>query len=226
MKEVVVLGGGDSINDGIDKGLWDKIKDKNIWSLNSIFKIMPYIPTRQVWVDVSFFKHEAHNIQVLGKKGVKLHCKRHLYYSFLGDSIKQHDAFRDTEILEDNSMKEISHVFMGGHGLVGIFALSLAIREEYDTIYLLGYDWGSLSNEHRKTHCYQDKIKELNIRSTGAGKPGIYLNTDDSPNKNILDFNMYDKEKAKIYNVSPLSHITNFEKIDYLEFFRRISNEV
>ncbi|KKN07092.1 hypothetical protein LCGC14_1070600 [marine sediment metagenome] len=222
MKEVILLGAGDSITEGLEKGLWNKIKDKEIWSLNSMFKIMPYIPTRQIWVDRTFFIKSSGEIQQLHKKGVELHCKKHNYYAFIGDMVKQYDAVREREFFKDNKIGDVSHVYFGGHGLVGIFALSIAIREKYEVIYLLGYDWGSISIDQRKTHCYQDKIKELNIYSTGAGNPEIYINTDGTPNKWIKDWEVFEKEETKIYNVSPLSHINNFQKLNYEEFFEKI----
>ncbi|KKK81950.1 hypothetical protein LCGC14_2808260, partial [marine sediment metagenome] len=117
-KEVILLGGGASITDGIDLGLWNKIRDKEIWSLNSIFKIMPYIPKRQIWVDRTFFNKTAAEIQQLHKKGVELHCIQNKTYAFLGDMIKQYSAVREKEFFKVNKIGEVSHVFFGGHGLV------------------------------------------------------------------------------------------------------------
>ena len=222
MKSCIILCSGESLNEGIDLGLWKQIKGKDIWGLNSIFKYMPYNPTRQLWVDVSLFRHEAHNLQLMQKAGVQLHCKYHIHYAFLGDIINQHQCCREREFYSKNKMKDVSHLFIGQMGLVGFFATSLAIKEGYETIYLLGSDWGTKSNYERKTHCYQDKIKDLNIKSSGAGNPGIYLDTHDKPNKKIQDWKIYLKEDVKIYNVSPNSNIECFEKIDYPTFFKKL----
>lgn len=223
MKECIILYSGNSINDGIEQGLWSKIKGKDIWSLNSIFKLLPsdLIPTRQLWVDASFFRHESHNIQILHKKGTKLHCKRSPKYAFIGNMINQHDVCREREFYKEK-MEKVSHIFIGGHGLVGVFALSLAVKEKYDTIYALGMDWGTTNVNIRKTHCFQDKMKDLNIYCTGAGNPEIYLNQNNTPNKWIKDFEIFGKEDTKIYNVSPKSNINTFEKIDYSTFFKKI----
>ena len=51
MKSVVIVGGGNSVREGIEKGLWDKIKDKKVWALNSCFVFMPFMPKRILWVD-------------------------------------------------------------------------------------------------------------------------------------------------------------------------------
>jgi len=223
MKSVIILGAGTSIEDGISKGLWEKIKGKEIWSLNSIYRIFPsdLLPTRQLWVDISFFRRNGAAIQNMSKKGVILCCKRHAHYAFFGDIIQQYDVCREKEFYKEK-MEKVSHIFIGANGLVGMFALSLAVREKFDIAYILGFDWGSTSIANRKTHCYQDKIKELNIYSTGAGNPEIYLNQNNTPNKKIKDFDLYNKEDCKIVNVSPSSHIYQFEKIDYSEFFKRI----
>jgi len=42
-EEVIILGGGYSVKEGIEKGLWNKIKDKNVWSLNYVFLTMPFL---------------------------------------------------------------------------------------------------------------------------------------------------------------------------------------
>jgi len=38
MKECIIVGAGYSIKEGLEKGLWAKIKGKEVWSLNSAFK--------------------------------------------------------------------------------------------------------------------------------------------------------------------------------------------
>jgi len=232
MKSCAIIGGGYSINDGIQLGLWDKLKKSNIeiWSVNSAFKAMPFLPTREIWVDVNFFRHGVVELQKLYDQGVILMCKKHNHYTFLGDRIKQFECCRQREFYKEG-MKTVSHVFIGGHGLSGIFALSLAVLEDYNICFALGFDWGSPSNEIRKTHFYQDKfpiITNLNdsknseneIYSHGAGKPGIYLREDNKPNRHIKDFDLFLNEKMKIYNVSPSSNLYQFEKIDYPTFFK------
>jgi hypothetical protein len=222
MKSVIIVGGGSSIQEGIDKRLWDKIKGREVWSLNSAFRTMPYNPTRQLWVDYRFFEHNAHYIQVMGSQGVKLTCKAHRKYAFIGDVVEQKECCRQREFYGEG-MKNVPLVFIGGHGLSGCFALSLAVLEDYDIAYILGYDWGTTSVNQRKTHYYQDKIKDLNIYSRGAGNPEIYL--EKLGKIFIKDFDLYLKEKIKIYNVSPNSNLYQFEKIDYDNFFERIANE-
>ncbi len=225
-KKVILVGAGCSITEGIEQGLWSKIKESSIeiWSLNSAFLTMPYLPSKQLWVDYGFFKHQIAKLQEIQQKGVEMICKRHPKYGFLGRAITQYDGCKQREFYK-TKMKEVSHMFIGLHGLVGTFALSVAVVRGYDLIYLLGYDWGNDSIDNFKTHYYQDKIKNLNIKSLGAGKPNIYLEANDKPNKHIKDFDIYKKEDCEIINVSPNSNLYQFPKIDYPEFFRRINNE-
>lgn len=219
-KECVILGAGNSISEGISKGLWAKIKGKEIWSLNSAFKTMPYLPSKELWVDAAFFTHEVGNLQKLWSQGVELIAKEHKKYKPFRDRIKQYTICRDLEFYGKELMKNINLIFTGGHGFVGIFALSLACKMEYNIIYLLGYDWGTINMDHHKTHYYQDDIKRLNIHSAGAGQPEIYLGPEGK--RFLKEFKVYKIEKSKIYNVSLISNITEFEKISWEVFFEKI----
>jgi len=118
--------------------------------------------------------------------------------------------------------KTDNEVFFGRMGLSGLFALSVAIKEGYDRCFVLGFDFGSVTNSNT-THWYQDKIKELNIKSNGAGNPGIYLNKG-KLKEEVWDFSYYDTWKNKIYNVSPLSKIPNLNKINYQQFYELIKD--
>jgi len=217
MKTLILLGAGNSIKEGIDKGLWDKIKHIEKWSLNSMFKIMPYLPNREIWVDKKFFEQTVVELQKLSQKGVKMITRNNTRYAEL-DSIIQYEGTR--EILKWNKEKKV--LYMGQMGLTGIFALSLAIIEGYEEIYLLGYDFGNTSIKDKQTHIYQDKLKELKIYSTGSGNPEVYRNDKDQVKNEVEDFNVFLQEKTKIYNISLTSNINCFEKLSYDEFFSRI----
>jgi hypothetical protein len=217
MKKLILLGAGNSIKEGLEKDLWNKIKHIEKWSLNSMFKIMPYLPDREIWVDKKFFEQTVVELQQLSLKGVKMITRNNTRYAEL-DSIIQYEGTR--EILKWN--KENKVLFMGQMGLTGIFALSLAIIEGYEEIYLLGYDFGNTSIKDKQTHIYQDKLKALRIYSTGSGNPEVYRNDKDQVKNEVEDFNVYLHEKAKIYNVSLNSNIKIFPRISYDEFFSKI----
>ncbi len=219
MREVIIVGAGASLKNGIEKNLWVKIKGKTIWSCNSIFKIMPYLPTRELWVDRKFFELTISELQVLGQKHkVELVAKKDPRYAIIPEII-QYEGSR----LPETCSKEKKILYTGRIGLVGLFALSLAVYEDYERIWLLGFDFGPTSLTDTNTHVYQDKIKELNIYSTGAGRPVVYFRKDGKIKDEVNDFKFYLKDKEKIINVSPNSNIPFFEKIDCDTFFKRIS---
>jgi len=125
--------------------------------------------------------------------------------------------------------------------LVGIWALSLAVSLGFKEIYLLGYDCGEVNGQ---THFYQGVIdvkKTIPIyikgkrvenrevfrgigkyedgKRTGRYKTGTYNNKE--INKRYFDPFLKEKD-VKIYNVSPESAITSFEKIDYDIFYNKV----
>lgn len=226
MKSVIILGGGYSVHEGIELGLWKKIKDKEIWSINSSFKAMPYLPKREIWVDIGFFKHEANNLRDLHHQGVELVTRDRHNYRVLSKQIK---LYGSTRVIEEYYGKEAiikDKIFYGRMGLAGQFALSLAVADNYDTIYLLGYDFGSKRNSIKLTHWYQKDINKLDIYSTGAHRPEVYLQKNDKPRLEIEDWEVYKKEEGiNIFNVSIESHLEVFSRITYNTFFKLLEEE-
>ncbi len=210
----IIFGGGQSIREGINLGLFEYIKDKEVWSINFAYKTMSFLPKREIWIDRSFFTNNITELQNLYKQGVKCYAKLHSKYA----DIPEITTYETTKIPQEYGNEK--KVFVGTMGITGYFALSLAVREKYKTIYLLGYDFGLIEGE-TKTHYYQD---ELQVQSTGVGRPELYKAEN---NRNIIrpdvrDFDLYNSETSKIYNVSPKSNIKSFERINYLTFFEKI----
>ena len=223
-KRVILIGAGSSLKEGIDNGLWDKIKNEQIWSLNSIFKIMPYLPSVELWVDFDFFKHEAENLKKLHQSRVELITKDYRKLAYFTGIITQYETTRDEEKYFGKKALEKKLMYTGQMGFVSQFALSIAIARKYDEIYLLVYDFGPASLEDKNTHVFQDQMKELNILATGAGRPNVYLQQDGQPRREIREWDIYNRETdIKIYNVSLKSNIPYFEKISYIKFFELIS---
>lgn len=212
MKDVIILGGGKSILEGIETGLWNNIKDKEVWSLNFAYKMMPFIPTREVWVDTTFWKNNISELEMLSKKGTKCHCKKNDRYNFINDII-QHEITRKVE-------EKDTRLFIGAMGLCGMFALSLAISEKFERIFLLGYDWGTTKISDTHTHFYQGQ-SGIEYSSRGVGRPEVYLSNTSNPKKDVNEFDIY-KDHKEIYNVSMNSHIVSFPKITYQEFYDKI----
>ena len=138
-KRVIIIGGGVSFEEGITKGAWDKIKGEECWSLNYSHLWMPFLPKREIFVDNSFFKNNTADIIDLHNKGVEVHCRYNKTFGVtLGDWVHQYKITKDRgAFLGDKVFEsEKQELFYGGMGLCGNFALSLAIAEKREEIYL------------------------------------------------------------------------------------------
>jgi hypothetical protein len=217
MKRVVICGAGVSVKEGISLGLWEKIRNEEIWSINFVFLTMNFLPKREIWIDVAFFKNNIDKLQELYKRGVICCAKKHPKYATIPE-IKTYETTRNIHEAKDK-------VFIGSMGLSGFFALHLACLENYDEINLLGFDFGVVGNPlDRQTHYYQNEL--TNIQSSGVGHPELYLSDDRKSIKpQVKEFEFFLSYPSKIYNVSPQSNIQCFEKISYEQMFERIKNE-
>lgn len=211
-KSVIILGGGASVKEGIALGLWNKIKEANIeiWSINFAFMTMPYLPHRELFLDISFFRKYIIELQKLNKQGVKLYTKKHSNFIQIPE-INTYNCTRNI-----NQANDLDKIFIGNMGLSGIFALSLACKEKYNNIYLLGFDYGTAEIKNRTTHYYQEKLK---VESKGFGRWDIYRDRNGNVNRDVKDFEVFLSNKDKIYNVSPNSLIPYFKKLTYEELF-------
>lgn len=226
MKTVIIVGGGSSVKEGLEHNLWEKIKGNTIISLNSVFKMMPYLPTIQIWVDKEFFRHDMDNLQQLHLQGVELVAKFHPWLKPYSNYIELWDTSREAVNYHGKDAFNKKIIFYGSMGLSGTFAISYSIAMGYDNIYLLGFDFGTNNLENKDTHWYQNQIALKNIYSTGASHPEVYLTPNGKVNRFIEDFKLFTKETdIKIWNVSVNSNIPYFPKISYKQFFERIKDE-
>lgn len=219
----VLIGSGASLQEGIDKDLWDKIRNEDTWSCNSIYKIMPYLPKKEVWVDRDFTNHELDNLQKLWESNqVELITKSYNKIKYLTKYITQYDSSREVQDYHGRQAIEKNMIYYGAMGFCGQFAISVAVARGYNEIFLLGYDFGSPSLDNRNTHVFQDKILELNIMASGAGRPEVYLDKTQGgkPFRHIEDWGIYLREaNLKIWNVSMISNLNFYEKITYEKMF-------
>jgi len=223
MNRVVLVGGGFSIEEGIEKGLWDKISKEKVWSCNYAFMTMPFLPEKEIWVDIQFYRHNTEELQALHEKGVKLHTKKHPTYAGVQEYLQLHESTREHQHYYGQEALEKNMLYYGQMGLSGMFALSLAIALKTPEIYLLGYDFGTPSLKDVNTHYYQKDLKH--VFSTGMMHPDVYRDPNNEIKSFLNDFKVYLRETdIKIWNVSPNSNIPFFEKINYDQFFERIKD--
>jgi hypothetical protein len=219
MKECIIIGGGSSVKEGIALGLWENIKDREIWSINFTYLFMPYLPKRELFYDTCFFKNKIVELQKLQEGGVELISKDAPIYDAYKGKVRVFSVCRVSKDWTDTNL------FVGQLGLSGTMSLSLAIQERYDKIYLLGYDFGTPTYEDKNTHYYIDQVTEKNIKSSGIRNNSIYLETNNGMKPGVRDYEAFLPFKDKIVNVSPKSNIPYFERVDYQEFFRRIQTK-
>jgi hypothetical protein len=233
MRSCIIIGGGRSVRAERDD-LWYNIhKHENVWTLNFVFKFMPYLPKAIVWYDYLFAKRVYYDLMNAHQcvNAIRRICALtpqytdEFFYSSGWRAFEAYTATHKAENFKGLDSKSLNMVYSGKHRLSGTFALSLAVCE-VDTVYLLGYDFGVFGD---KTHWYQEEAKLLNIESSGFNNHAVYLKpkTDvklNQPNDFIKDFDVFTTIPKKIVVVGQ-SNLYQFEKIDYKEFYERIANE-
>jgi len=227
--QLIIIGGGDSISDGIKEGLWKKIHGRFVMGLNYSYLFFPD-STFHCFVDDKFYTANKYK-----DKLEKL--------PLIVGQEKQFKKLPNTELLKCH-YKYTRDMRKGVYkaSLVGLFGLTLGIHLlDVGEIFLLGYDFGERrTKDHTKfmrsaielhkvmvkdssgrarTHFYQGKVKHR-----GIGKITYYNSKDRAEH----DFGVYkDEKKVKIYNVSLISKIPDdlFEKIDYQGFFKKLDSK-
>lgn len=225
--ELIIIGGGASIKKGLTLGLHDTLRNRFTCGCNYAFNYFKDC-TYHTFVDRDFYNKKGQDLSklplIIGKSGG---------YTPMANTIDLPTATRYFRDLSGGTYSP---------DLCGLFALSLGIYLiDKGTIYLLGYDFGGYHKSniedkpltmadksilaldtHKRplTHFYQG---ERNHR--GTGKVSFY-NAKNRPRDKFMPFvkNKENKEKIKIYNVSPTSRIPNeiFEKISYETFFEKL----
>lgn len=202
-KQLIIIGGGTSLKEGISKGLWNTLKGKLTFGLNYSYR--HFESTVQIYVDQKFYNDEHDKLAglplILGNNHSKLKC-------------------HPNTIMFPASSKYDPTLAKGVYkaSLCGMFALSLALYFKPKEIFLLGFDYGSITkkviDKKFETHFYQGQINHR-----GIGRINYYT----AKGRAEKDFKPY-KESGNIYNVSVESTIPTFPKISYDEFFKRLNN--
>lgn len=236
MKKCVILGAGNSMNDGINKGLWTKLDNIVTFGINESFQF--FNSTLLTFVDWTFYRDRFDKVKDFPLVVTLDNPAIGYWYTD-----RQKGRYQKCPIADSLVKVKGSSVYFGKESLKkgvytgvlgGLFATTLAIALGFDEIYLLGFDF---SQTNGKTHFYQNNTEgigqfkdENNVERSGVGfnkfgqfATGVFNNSD----KYIQDFwKPYLEEKdVKIYNVSMNSRINTFEKITYDKFFERIKNE-
>jgi len=207
--QLIIIGGGFSMKEGISKGLWEKLKDRFTLGINYSFHY--FKSTLQTYVDLDFYSNEWDDLEslplIVGK-----------YHKLIEKEIRG-----QTIMLQINPKTYVRDLSTGVYksSLCGLFSLSLGINLlDKGEIFLLGFDYADngtkADNGKANTHFYQG---EINHR--GIGKCNYYKNK----GRADRDFGVYSTEKkVKIYNVSLDSKINIFPRISYDKFFSMLDS--
>jgi len=206
-----ILGGGSSIR----MGLWNTPIDQlPIWQwlrgefvIGTNFSELFFPSTALVCQDYKFIETQ----EWINK--VPLVITTDLSYS----KLVKHEKVQPNIISTNNLEWQLS----------GMAALSLAIKIGVPEIFLLGKDATEI-NGHTHfyddtnigTYKYQGKVKSgIGKKDNGQYKTGNYNNIKELNNHYYKPFEQALKDGVKIYNVSPLSKITTFPKMNYKQLF-------
>jgi len=219
IKEIILIGGGKSIKDGLTLNLKEKIKDKCVLTLN--FSYNHFDSTATVFIDDQFYKGFIFGCGITCDKGHVERLKKlplligpyRNYLKFYPNTIPVKYTF---SYFHDNPIKR--GFYIGGKALTGIFSLHIAahLLDYNGVIYCLGFDGGAIEGPgSNSTHYYDD------IKHKGIGRTQVY-----TAEPLDLYFNEFLTEKDLIiYNVSPKSKINSLKKISYPEMFEQLTEE-
>lgn len=246
-KQVIIIGGGASIREGIEKELWTKIQ--SLFTLGLNYNYLDFRSTALVCVDPDFYDAQIND----DTKDSTLHpsiSRKAIIRDLplvIGQSYLIPTKLDNTLLLKASaSYRRDLSSGVYSPALCGLWALSLAIYLlDIGEIFLLGYDFGETrskdfhkivldkkeldaltikENKKALTHYYQGKRRD----HRGTGKIDWFNQIDSKSGKTRVErvFEPYLAEtKCKIYNVSMISKIKAFPQITYDEFFTRISKE-
>ena len=131
-QEVIILGAGLSIEEGKQKGLYEKIKNRFTIGLNLSYK--EFDSTIVMFVDEPFYEREVEQLKklplVIGVAHGIINPDEHPNFILFRNS----GTYYGKDSIKQNKIYST--------WLVGIFSLTFSIALGCKQAYLLGYDWG------------------------------------------------------------------------------------
>jgi hypothetical protein len=224
VSEVIIIGGGNSINEGLALGLKEKLQDKFVVALNYSYKYFPH--TYLCFMDKLFYKSS----NTTQNPDIYEELKQEALIIGKEDAELTKHKLPNTILLKSSSEYQREKAKLKGFyngSLTGIFAITVAtyLMNFKGNLFLLGYDWNRRNptevdkhnysgNTDIKTHYYSD------IKHRGVGWVSYYENH--SPE---TYFKCFIDSELKIYNVSLNSNINCFERISFEHMFTLLNNE-
>ncbi len=217
IENIICIGGGKSIQDGISLGLKEKIKDKCVLVCNYAYK--HFVHSCLCFSDKDFYvplyaKSPTHNhpdiYDDLKKEPLIL-------------GLNKNQGIEEFILPNTILLNSPNHIPLDLIPLTGIFALYIASFLQPNNIFLLGYDFTRQNKEGtglQKRYANFDIHYYKDIKHKGTKMTGFY-----DRNKPDRYFKIFERISSKIYNVSLNSNINNFDKISYTKMFDILTNE-
>lgn len=183
-KQLIIIGGGASINEGINHDLWYKLDGHLTCGINYSFKY--FNSTFLACMNYTDFYNTNRN--KLKKLPLIITCSRPHSSKWLKNTILINQNFR----------------------LSGILALYIGIKLEVKEIYLLGFDY---SKQNNRTHFYQGDIKHRGIGQDQYYNRG-FENRDFDKFKNTKTKIYNVSPNSKINSFSKINYAKFFKKLN------------
>ena len=222
IKDIIIIGGGKSISQGLETGLKEHLEEKCVILINYAYR--HFEGTFLCFSDKDFYapmhvKYDKNNPDIyeeLGKLPLIIGAKKNNDL----DSV-----LHPNTIMINSPRPELGKAPV----LTGLFALAIAEKLEPEQIFLLGFDWDrrdpktipigkNYNPKGTKSLHYYNK-EEINHQ--GINNYGFYENHNPSNY-----FRHFGKSKSKIYNASINSNIEDFKKISYTKFYSLLSTKI
>ena len=217
----LIIGSGNSISEGLQKGLFTEIKEECAFVINWGYHDFP--ATVNTFVDHEFYQQEKNNIDPLGL--------------IIGRFDPKIGKVEDNTILLNGSgyyfgKKSIEKNAIYSGALSGLFTLTLAISLGFREIMLLGYDFCSING---LTHYYQNDGRNLGIKKVEAGEPGKFREVTgvgmEPSDPSLYKTSCYNSDPSRLFGVYHPSefiesHLQEHEWIILLERIKENNNEI
>lgn len=205
-KRAIICASGNSIQEGLDKGLLSILENECSFIINFNHHYMK--GTVNVCCDWEFYSQEKPYLDKLGLVVAKLDQQ------LIARNIVGNNTILCTPSGYYHGKASIKKGIYSG-ALTGLFNLTLAIALEFEEIYLLGYDFCEING---KTHFFQDNKEGIGIVRKEAGEPGQFMNTTgigrEPSDPTLYKTGCYNDKPERLYNVY---HPTEFLEINLNE---------
>lgn len=227
INQAIVIGSGDSINvESSYNEINSLIKDRLSFCINANYRNI-HDMTALIWGDQKFYYYEHDNVPNLPLCIARNHDTFHCDWFFKKER-RVIPHYTENHLTLESGGTYTSDWSKGVYKgyVMGLFALSVAIKclQGVGEVYLLGFD-ACRHPETGRTHCFTQD--DLNYQYKGLKQTPKWMSPDRINNDKLRQDKLFEpfltEPSIKIYNVSQVSKINQFEKITYKQFKERLT---